>query len=64
MVMEGIKPFMAMMEQTTVQSIINSILDQLERGFLELQLLIKANNRLIELKWLYDLWEQRGLSAL
>ncbi len=61
MVMEGIKPFMAMMEQPPVQSVINSILEQLERGFLDLQLLIKANNRLAELKWLYDLWEQRGL---
>ncbi|SFL64722.1 heme anaerobic degradation radical SAM methyltransferase ChuW/HutW [Pelosinus propionicus] len=61
MVMEGIKPFMAMMEQTPVQSIINSILEQLERGFLDLQRLIKANDRLAELKWLYDLWEQRGL---
>jgi oxygen-independent coproporphyrinogen-3 oxidase len=48
-----------MMEQTPVQPVINSILDQLERGFLDLQLLIKANNRLVELKC--DLWEQRGL---
>lgn len=61
MVTEGIKPVMALMEQTPVQSVINCILGQLERGFLDLQLLIKANNRLVELKWLYDLWEQRGL---
>jgi oxygen-independent coproporphyrinogen-3 oxidase len=61
MVMSGIKPVMALMEQTPVQSIINRILGQLERGFLDLQLLIKENDRLADLKWLYDLWEQRGL---
>lgn len=61
MVMEGIKPFMVLMEETPVQSVINVILDQLERGFLDLQLLIKRNGRLAELQWIYDLWEQRGL---
>jgi oxygen-independent coproporphyrinogen-3 oxidase len=61
MVMGGLKPFMVLMEQAPLQSVINSILDQLERGFLDLQLLIKADERLAELKWLYDLWEQRGL---
>lgn len=61
MVMEGIKPVMALIEQTPAQFILNSILGQLERGFLDLELLIKTNQQLVELKWLYDLWEQRGL---
>ncbi len=61
MVMEGIKPFMAMMMQPSVQSVINGIVDQLERGALDLQRLINADSRLAELKWLYDLWEERGL---
>lgn len=61
MAMEGLKPLMALVEQTPVQSVINSILDQLERGFLDLAQLIKGDNRLAELQWIYELWEQRGL---
>jgi putative heme utilization radical SAM enzyme HutW len=61
LVMEGLKPLMALAEQTPVQSVINRILDQLERGFFDLQSVSKDDNRLAELQWLYDLWEQRGL---
>lgn len=61
MVMSGLKPFMVLMEQSPLQSVANSVLEQLEQGLLDLQLLIKADERLADLKWLYDLWEQRGL---
>ncbi len=57
----GQKPFMVLMEQSSLQPIVNIILDQLERGFLDLQPLVAADERLAELRWVYDLWQQRGL---
>lgn len=62
LVQEGKKPFMVLMEQSPLQAIINIVLAQLERGFLELDALIEADHRLAELKWLYNLWEERGLT--
>lgn len=58
----GQKPFMALMEQSPLQPVINMVLDQLERGFLDLEPLIRADGRLAELEWLYDLWKERGLT--
>ena len=61
MVMAGLKPFMVLLAQSPLQTVINSILNQLEQSFLDLQPLLKADERLAGLIWLYDLWEQRGL---
>lgn len=57
----GQKPFMALLEQQPLQPVVNLALDQLERSFLDLEPLVKDDGRLAELRWLYDLWEQRGL---
>lgn len=62
MVTEGRKPLMALLEQSPLQSVLNVVVDQLEQGFLDLQPLIGFDPRLAELNWLYDLWEQRGLT--
>lgn len=59
---EGQKPFMVLMEQTPLQPVINMVLEQLERGFLDMEPLIRADGRLSELRWLYDLWTKRGLA--
>lgn len=61
MVEENVKPLMAMAEQTPIQSLINQVLDQLERGFLDLQALVKQEERLADLSWLYEQWVDKGL---
>lgn len=61
LVKAGQKPFMVLMEQSPLQPVVNLVVDQLERGFLALPSLTRADERLAELKWLYDLWEKRGL---
>ena len=61
MVMDGLKPFMVLLAQSPLQTVINSILNSLEQGFLDLRPLLKADERLAGLIWLYDLWEQRRL---
>lgn len=61
MVAAGRKPLMAMLQQSPLQPLINSVVGQLEQGFLDLEPLLAADDRLAELKWLYALWEQRGL---
>ncbi|WP_110953847.1 heme anaerobic degradation radical SAM methyltransferase ChuW/HutW [Anaerosinus massiliensis] len=61
LVKEEKKPCMVLMEQSPLQPIINTVLGQLEQGFLDLQRLIQAEPRLSELQWLYKLWEERGL---
>lgn len=61
MIGAGQKPFMVLMEQSPLQPVVNLVVDQLEQGFLALSALIGADERLAGLKWLYDLWEERGL---
>ncbi|TCS79608.1 heme anaerobic degradation radical SAM methyltransferase ChuW/HutW [Pectinatus cerevisiiphilus] len=58
---KGQKPLMVMMQESPLESIARSVIDQMERGVLNLNLLASRDERLKELRWLYDLWEERGL---
>ena len=61
MVSRGEKPFMALMKQSELQSVVNQVVSQLEQGFLNIMSLVTLDPRLEELNWLYKLWEERGL---
>ena len=63
MVSRGEKPFMALMKQSDLQSVVNQVVSQLEQGFLNIMSLVTLDPRLEELNWLYKLWEERGLVA-
>lgn len=63
MVSRGEKPFMALMKQSELQSVVNQVVSQLEQGFLNIMSLVTLDQRLEELNWLYKLWEERGLVA-
>lgn len=61
MVEAGQKPFMVLMKQSPLQEMANIIVDQLEHCYFDLKPLIAYDERLAELKWLFDVWCERGL---
>ena len=60
-VRQGQKPFMALMKQSPLRPLIDFVQVQMEQGYLDLNGLIAKDSRLGDLKWLYDLWQARGL---
>lgn len=62
MVEHGMKPLMVLMKQPAQQELYNQITCQLEQGYFDLTKLAAIyGNTLLELRWLLDLWVQRGL---
>lgn len=62
MVSQNLKPLMVMSRHHAQQSIYNKITFQLEQSYLDLNSLAASyGNELLELQWLLNLWEQRGL---
>ena len=55
------KPFMALVKESDIQSLVNKTLAQIEQGYFNVDLLVGEDPRLSDLKWLYDLWEKQGL---
>lgn len=60
-VMAGEKPFMVLMEQSPLQRVANLIVDQLEHCYFDLRPLIRFDERLQLLDWLFERWIERGL---
>ncbi|ERT56441.1 heme anaerobic degradation radical SAM methyltransferase ChuW/HutW [Megasphaera vaginalis (ex Srinivasan et al. 2021)] len=58
---QGEKPFMALLKQSAQQPLVNALLKQLEQRYIDLRQLVSYQERLKELKWLFDLWQERGL---
>lgn len=61
MVTEGQKPFMVLMKQDELQHLASLIIDQLEHCYFDLRPLIAIDPRLNALRWLYEIWSERGL---
>lgn len=57
----GQKPLMVMMEENPLNKIARIVTEQLERGVLDLKTVTALDERLGELEWLYQLWEEREL---
>ena len=60
-VSQGKKPFMALMEQSPLKPLIDRVQVEMEQGYLDLRSLMAEDERLQDLTWLYDLWQERGL---
>lgn len=61
MIEHGQKPFMALIKQNDLQNLVDTVQHQLEQGYLNLDGLAAARPELAGLRWLYQLWEKRGL---
>lgn len=61
MIEHGQKPFMALIKQNDLQNLVDTVQQQLEQGYLNLDGLAAARPELAGLRWLYQLWEKRGL---
>lgn len=61
LVQNGKKPFMALMRQSPLQSIVDCIKTQLEQGYFDVAKVTALEPKLSGLTWVYDLWEKRGL---
>ena len=61
LILAGKKPMMVLMKQSSLQPAVNEVLGQIEQGYLDLQKLVQLNEKLCELKMLFEIWEKRGL---
>lgn len=61
MIERGQKPFMALIKQNDLQNLVDTVQQQLEQGYLDLDGLATVRPELAGLRWLYQLWEKRGL---
>lgn len=57
------KPIMGLVKQSEIQPFSNCAVNMLEYGFMDLSRLEAMDERLTGLRWLYELWEKRGLVA-
>lgn len=55
------KPFMGLLKQSSLQPVVNIIMHQMEQGYFNLIAVKKMDQRMGDLKWLFDLWQDRGL---
>ena len=49
------------MEQSPLKPLIDRVQVEMEQGYLDLRSLMAEDERLQDLTWLYDLWQERGL---
>ena len=57
------KPIMGLVKQSEIQPFSNCAVNMLEYGLMDLSRLEAMDERLTGLRWLYELWEKRGLVA-
>ena len=57
------KPIMGLVKQSEIQPFSNCAVNMLEYGLMDLSRLEAMDERLMGLRWLYELWEKRGLVA-
>lgn len=57
------KPIMGLVKQSKIQPFSNCAVNMLEYGLMDLSRLEAMDERLTGLRWLYELWEKRGLVA-
>ena len=57
------KPIMGLVRQSEIQPFSNCAVNMLEYGLMDLSRLEAMDERLTGLRWLYELWEKRGLVA-
>lgn len=55
------KPIMGLVKQSEIQPFSNCAVNMLEYGLMDLSRLEAMDERLTGLRWLYELWEKRGL---
>ncbi len=60
-VARGQKPVMGLVKQSELKPFSSGALNMLEYGFIDLSRLEAMDERLVGLRWLYKLWEKRGL---
>ena len=57
------KPIMGLVKQSEIQPFSNCAVNMLEYGLMDLSRFEAMDERLTGLRWLYELWEKRGLVA-
>ena len=62
MVSAGDKPLMFLMKSPDIQPIVNILVGQLDQCYYDPRQLEAIDERLTELRWLFDYWSERGLA--
>ena len=55
------KPIMGLVRQSEIQPFSNCAVNMLEQGWMDVSRLTAMDERLEDLRWLYELWAERGL---
>ena len=59
----GQKPIMGLVKQSEIQPFSNCAVSMLEQGWMDVSRLAAMDERLADLRWLYELWAERGLAT-